>query len=279
MKRKIASTLTMAVIMVTALTLNSCRKDALDKDTTPAQDNAQAEETYNDVFNMADEAATTGDVSYKNSDESGLLSGCATVTRDTVSMPHTVTIDFGNGGCTGNDGRTRKGKILVSYDGPYRALGTTIVITFDNYFVNDNQILGTKTVHNDGVNGNGNLSYSITVSGQVIKANNGGTVTWASSRTREWTEGESTLSLADDVYKVSGTASGTSANGNTFTATITSPLVRKLAPGCRRHFVEGTMEVEVTGKPTRYIDFGDGSCDGQITVTINGNTYDITLPW
>lgn len=276
MKRKIAST-TMAILMFIALTLNSCRKER-DNDTMPAQDNAQAEATFNDAFNMADEAATTGDVSFKNADENGLLAGCAIVTRDTLSTPRTVTIDFGSG-CVGNDGRTRSGKVLVSYDGPYRATGTTIIITFDNYFVNDNQVLGTKTIQNNGPNNDGNLSYTITVSGQIVKADNGGTIAWTSNRVREWLEGANTTALADDVYGITGTATGTTANGNAFSATITDQLIRKLAPGCRRHFVQGKMEVAVTGKPTRYIDFGSGACDSQIVVTINGNDYTVTLPW
>jgi hypothetical protein len=48
--------------------------------------------------------------------------------------------------------------------------------------------------------------------------------------------------------------------------------------GCRRHFTQGTLEHTPGGKATRYIDFGNGTCDDQATVTINGTTYTITLP-
>ena len=51
-----------------------------------------------------------------------------------------------------------------------------------------------------------------------------------------------------------------------------------MAPGCRRHFTQGVLEHTPAGKATRYIDYGNGVCDNKATVTINGNTYAITLP-
>ena len=65
---------------------------------------------------------------------------------------------------------------------------------------------------------------------------------------------------ADDVYLILGNASRTSASGNTFTANITSPLKRAL--NCR--WFEGeTFEFAPSGKPTRTVDFGNGTCDDQ----------------
>ena len=83
---------------------------------------------------------------------------------------------------------------------------------------------------------------------------------------------------SDDVYSITGSASGTTSNGNTFSSVITSPVIRKMLIGCRRHFVQGKLEHTPGGKATRYIDFGNGACDDQATVIINGNTYTINLP-
>lgn len=275
MKKQMIKTMT-ALALFAVIALSSCKKESTDTDLTPASNQAIADESYNDVNNIADEAATTGSVSYKTDDANSLLSGCATVTRDTINMPHVTTIDFGTG-CTGADGKLRTGRIIVTHDGPYRNPGTTITITFDNYFVNGNQVTGTKTVHNDGVNSDGHLSYSITVSGQVILANGNGTITWSSNRTRVWIAGESTAGRDDDQYAITGSASGTGSNGNTFTATITSALVRNLAPGCRRHFVQGTVDIQRTGRPGRTINYGTGACDDVAIVTINGVSHTITL--
>lgn len=276
MKTKCIRAVVASAIFATTMALSSCQKEKADNDFTAATNQAFADESYNDANNIADEAVQTGEVSYKTDDANSLLAGCAQVTRDTISLPRVTTIDFGTG-CTGMDGKTRRGKIIVTHDGPYRQQGTTITITFDNFFVNDNQVLGTKTVHNDGINGNGNLSFSISVNGSVILANGSGTITWTSQRVREWIAGESSPSRDDDQYSITGSASGTSSNGNQFSATIIEPLIRNLSPGCRRHFVKGVALIQRSGKPDRTIDFGNGACDNQAVVTINGVTHTILL--
>lgn len=270
------SYLALPLLLAALLLLNSCKKESNSFDTVTANNQAFADETFNDANNIADEAATTGSVTYKTDEENSLLAGCATVTRDTVSSPRVATIDFGTG-CTGADGRFRSGQIIVTHTGPYRQQGTVITITFNNYFVNGHQVLGTKTVTNNGRNNSGNLTFSVEAQGQIILADNAGTITWQSSRTREWIAGESTPTRDDDQYSVTGTASGTAANGDDFTATVVTPLVRNLAPSCRRHFVSGTVLLSRTGRQDRLIDFGSGACDNLATVTINGVTRTIQL--
>jgi hypothetical protein len=79
---------------------------------------------------------------------------------------------------------------------------------------------------------------------------------------------------------ITGSASGTTANGRSFTCNITSQLVRDFG-GCtiaKRHpFIQGTLQFTPGEKATRTIDFGQGTCDLDATVTIKGKTYNITL--
>lgn len=277
MKTKSIITALFVVTTISIITTSCRKKKDKDNDTSAAADNALAEITFNDVNNIADQASTGSLTSYlagNNSDEKSVLSTCATITHDTISSPRILTIDFGTTNCMCNDGRNRRGKVIVSYTGAYRDSASTHTITFDNYFVNDNQILGSKTVTNNGHNAAGHLVYSVQVNGQIIKAGGGGTITWTSSRVREWIAGESTPIWSDDSYLITGSASGTSAAGNSFTANITSPLRKNI--GCR-HLVSGTIALTPAGKATRYIDFGSGACDNLATVTINGNVYNITL--
>lgn len=267
------------VVATIGMLFTSCRKkeDEKDTDTSSASDNALAEGTYNDVNNIADEAATGSLSSYltpTQSDERSIMSTCAVITNDTTVTPRLLTIDFGPTNCMCSDGRNRRGKINVSYNGQYKDSASTHTISFTNYYVNDNQILGTKTVTNNGHNSSGNLTFSIVVNGQIIKASGGGTITWNSTRTREWIQGELTPTWADDVYLITGTANGTNAAGNSFSMAITSALRKEI--GCR-HIVSGQLTLTPSGKPTRYVDFGSGACDDQATVTINGNVYNITL--
>ncbi|MBN8703611.1 MAG: hypothetical protein J0M08_11130 [Bacteroidetes bacterium] len=274
----------LSTLVVGSLFLTSCRKEKdEDNDTSDASDNALAEQTFNDMHNMANEAASSNTMSsYKNDPTNfSLLSGCVTITRDTAvsSNTDTITIDFGSSNCLCLDGRNRRGQIIITYTGKYRDSATVITITPNSYFVNDNQVIGTKVITNKGRNAAGNLNYDIVVNGSIIlsSANGGGTITWQSNRNREWTAGSSTYTWIDDQYSITGSASGTKANGNSFTSQITSPLIRNMAPGCKKHFVQGTIDITPANKLTRTIDFGSGACDNDATVTINNNTYNIKL--
>lgn len=273
------------VVATVSMIFTACKKkeetEAPDTDTSSAADNAFAEGTFNDVSNISDQAAEGSLSSYlsaynNGNEERGLLSACATITRDTVSVPHTITVNFGTIPCLCGDGRYRSGIIVVSYSGHYYDVGATRTIAFTNYTVNGNIVNGTHSVVNNGPNGNGHPVHTISVNGTIVKANNGGTMTWVSNRVREWTAGYLTPHIfVDDEFSITGTASGTHSNGHSYTATITSAL--KIHMNC--HWIEsGVLQLVPSGKPTRTIDFGtDGTCDNQAVVTINGIAYNISM--
>ena len=214
------------------------------------------------------------------------MGNCANIVRlhSDSSNADTLIITFGfnnganvNVNCLCADGRYRRGVINVVYSGKYRDSLSTHTISFNNYFVNENQISGGKIVTNKGRNASGHPVFDISVNGTVVLANNGGTITWVSNRTREWIAGYTTFGPGnwnDDVYLITGSANGTGASGNTFNATITTPLKR--AMNCR-WFESGTVDFTPAGKSTRTLDYGGSGCDDQATVTINGNVNTITL--
>ncbi len=286
MKIKQLTLITVSIIFTGASVLSSCSKkdddkeDKKDTETSSANDQSLASITVNDMTNIADEACKTYSVSsFKTTETSGIVAtSCATLTIDTVSSPKKITVNFGATNCTCNDGRNRRGALEFSFTGKYRDSLTVITVTPVNYYVNDNQVLGTKTITNKGHNAANHLVYEINANVQIIKANAGGTITWQSVRQREWTAGESTTNWSDDSYSITGNASGIASNGNTFSSVITLPLVRNMSFACRRHFISGILEHTPGGKATRVINFGSGACDDQATVTINGVVYNITLP-
>jgi hypothetical protein len=263
-----------ALALTGSMYLISCNRNVknTDKDTEAASDNSLGEFIYDDVNNIADDASgkKTGD----NLGNYKTASNCATVTHDTLSSPKLITVDFGTTNCLCNDGRYRRGKVLVSYTGKYKDSGSVRTITFDNYYVNNNKVLGSRTVSNMGHNANNQTYFNIAVNGLIIKANTLDSVIWNSNRVRTWIQGEGTPTWADDVYEITGSGNGQRANGNTWTMNIIQPLVRDLS--CN-WISAGTMELQPTGKALRTIDFGNGSCDNEATVTINGNVYTITM--
>lgn len=258
-------------LMSTSCNRNRHQDNNSDNDTEMSNDNALAEFSYNDALNIADEASAlqTGDNlgSYKTT------SNCATVTHDTSTNPRTIVIDFGATNCLCNDGRNRRGKILVSYTGKYKDAGSVRNISFDQYFINDNQILGTKTVTNMGLNASNQTYFTITVAGKMIKAGSNDSLTWNCNRTRTWIQGEATQTWTDDQYEITGYGSGVNKNGN-YTMVIVQPLVREI--GCK-WFTAGTLDFQPAGKLLRTIDFGNGTCDNTALVLINGVSHTITL--
>ncbi len=272
------------LLIIAALTfgLTSCNKDKLtDNAETIAAQNFNAAEVEDDNTQiMADQAESEGAVNLRMSpvDNSvvDLITGCAIVTRDTISTPRTITIDFGTG-CTNANGVTRKGKIIATYTGRYRDAGTVVHIVSENYYVNDNKVDIDRTVTNQGTNDNGNLVFSIQAV-RTLTFPDGSTSSSTVDKTREWVEGASTpRDFTDDVYKVTGTGTHTSKRGILYDATTITPLIRKVS--CHQ-FVSGQAKIVRHGATDRFgvIDFGNGDCDDVATVTLdNGRTYSINL--
>ena len=269
--------LSLILILSGAIFLTSCNKDddIQTEDTTIAREDSFAESVFERVSDIADEAYNLSSGNLKSTEWNRIfLSGCATVTLDTTVMPRVLTIDFGDTNCLCLDGRYRRGKILVTFNGRYRHPGTVITTGFDEYHVNDNKIDGSKVLTNMGPNEDGNIYFTIEVIGVIYRANNGGVISWNSSREREWIQGYVTMNPWDDIYLITGTADGVLANGFTWEREIINPLRVELA--CR-FIVAGTVEIRPEDRPVRILDYGNGDCDNIATVIVNGVTYTIYL--
>lgn len=275
-------------ILALALTLffSACNKketkeEIVDSDTSAASDHVLASTIDNDMTSVSDEAGMTYSVSsFKTANTEGVLAiSCATITVDTLTSPtKTITVNFGTTNCTCNDGRARRGILQLTFTGKYRDSLTVITVKPINYFVNDNQVTGSKTITNKGHNAANHLVYEVNSNLQILKAASTGTINWQSTRIREWTAGESTPSWNDDMYSITGSAFGSTDAGNPFSSIIVAPLIRNMSFACRRHFTQGVIEHTPSGKLTRLIDFGNGACDNIALVTIGSSSYTVTLP-
>jgi len=275
--KKINFQFVMLMMLSLALTFTSCRKDEDPAgDTSASSDDAYAESIYDNVSNIGDEAYAVSSNTLKSVEITrNYLSDCVEISLDTVSIPHALIIDFGEENCLCNDGKYRRGIIIVSFTGHFWRPGTVLTYEFDNYHVNDNRVEGTKVITNMGFNDEDNMYYSFEVIGVIYLANNGGTISWNSSMEVEWIEGIDTFILRDDVYLISGEADGIRANGYTWEREIINPLRKEI--GCK-HFVSGTVEMRPEGLAIRLLDYGNGECDNIATVIIDGVVYTIMLP-
>jgi len=277
--KKVIQKLTYACACVVFILFSGCKKDAVDQVTPEdmdfqAEDFELEEQIGNDADKMADEAYTNGNSSSRLSPSSPVNSvlSCAVVTNDTVS--HLLTIDFGSG-CTGPDGRTRRGQILIQYNGHYFDPGFSRTGSFNNYFVDSNAVSGTRSITNNGFNGNGNLNWTIQAQNMRVTRPNGYYNQRNSTRNREMIAGLATTGdPTDDIYLITGSGTCINSNGKSATLTITNPLRKELS--CR-WIVSGTVVITPLNHAARTLDYGQGSCDHFATVTRNGTSRVIVL--
>jgi hypothetical protein len=260
------------------LIATACRKESTEQisDNRLANDDATAEAIFDEVSEISDQAFRLGLNGVKNSNADGSrLGNCATITIDTTVMPHVMTIDFGEENCLCGDGKWRRGQIIVTFTGPYHQPGTVITHGFNEYYVNDNHVEGSKVMTNLGPNADGHPEYETVVDGTVTLNNNQGVISWQANRLRTWIEGYDTNIWYDDVFLITGSGSHSHSNEGGFARTILVPLRKELS--CH-HFVSGVVETVPENRPTRTLDYGDGTCDNIATVTIGDNTFIIRLP-
>jgi hypothetical protein len=269
-------------LSVFIFTATSCRKDkkedttSLEDDKQTAADNTLSDQSFDDIQNVADRSMinTAGTMSYKTTACS------ATVTRST----DTTTIDFGPVNCTGTDGRTRRGKLIVVHTGGhYSDSGHSHTIISDSFYLNDNKITGYKKVTNMGRNSLGQPFFNIEINGTVTRTT-GATITQVSNRVRTWTNGYTTkLNWSDDIYQITGVANITRTNSSgvvrntAVTVSSSAPLV--VAVGCR-WIQAGTITFTSATGASRSLNYGTTAvCDDQATLTLaNGTVHTITLP-
>jgi len=306
--------LLMAVLFTaSSLTFTSCRKKEKeeevveDTEQSTATDNNVAESFVADIESIGSQVSDGGSLStYKMSGSTGMgaieTSTCAIITKNW----QTITVDFGSG-CVGRDGRNRSGKLIYDFSASssgalhYRNPGFSVSVSSQNYVVDSYAVnIGSKVVSNitpnaipAGVNPGTNLKWSLVSSVSIIKPNNAGTITWSCNRTKELTNTSDTLcyrgqALAIDwtkaIVKLNGSASGVNARGENFTA-VASNLIRDFNcapdPVARPHrhpFISGTVIYTPGTRSQRTIDYGNGACDLNATVAVNGQVYNVTLP-
>ncbi|MFC2114840.1 hypothetical protein ACFLTU_00080 [Bacteroidota bacterium] len=174
-----------------------------------------------------------------------------------------VTIDFGDG-CEDKNGNIRKGKIIIVKVLKFKEEGSTRTVTFEDYYVNDNKIEGTKVITNTG-RVDGFLVFSVELDHTKITTQEGVVITRNASKTRTWIEGEDTPIGIDNVFLISGIVNKVNRDGVQITKTITD-VVR--ARDCRWP-LSGIVEITTDNEwPDAVLDYGDGECDKWATVTI-----------
>lgn len=257
-----------ATLFLGVVLFQACNKsDKTDADVTTSEDIATNEDFSEEIDFAVDVAI----------EERGGGNTCPTVTLEKPwgEWPNTLTIDYGADGCAGPNGdHILKGKIIVTQTADMFTTGAVRTKTFENFYVDDVQVAGTKSWTNNGKNANGNWSYTKIATNMVLTYPDGSATTWNHTHTSTLIQGGATLTHWDNVWSTTGSSSGTSRNGVDYTATIIEPLIKKAT--CR-WISEGKIEFTRNNRSAT-LNFGNGTCDRFAQLTLDtGDAYTIFL--
>ena len=262
--------------------------DAQEEEVSKAtgESDAEAETTYNEFFEDAlgannDVGIAGSGVFYGRPDTLTPVPRCftTTITRpNNTPFPVIVVLDFGTTGCPGPDGRVRRGKIITEYTNRLIYPGAIATTTFDGFYVDNVHVEGIHKITNTSA-GTSNRQYTVEVRNAKLTKPNGDYIKWKSDRVITQIEGFITPDFHDDIFSITGSGQGQVKRGNLLAgweSSITEPLIKRLT--CR-WIVKGRIRtVRVNSTWIAILDFGNGNCDNQAIMTINGVPHQITLP-
>jgi len=255
---------------VALMTVVSCQKNE-ELDTEIMEDEVFSQRTSEE--SAMEELYTSTDCSYEWTE---IVGPCATVTASSTEFPKTITIDFGEG-CVGPYGKTKKGKILIDVSDDIRNEGATRVITFDNFYIEEAKIEGTRTATNIGESTSGYPVISVV--GDLSATKGGNTWSRTFEREREWIAGSETCERSDDEFLITGEGTTVGKKGHVIEHTILTPL--HVAPAMCNYIMSGSVEITHEGKYKKRggtIDWGAGDCDNIATLTTyKGEVHEIDL--
>ena len=256
--------------------LTSCKDDETVnlQDITDASSESLSESYFQDADDISiyaiDNKSNAGASRSAGDDDYRIT--CAEISKTGGSTSGTVVIDFGTGvGCTDGKGNVRKGKINLAYEGTLGAVNFTITETFDNYSINGIVLEGTRVIKRIEASSQANVKHSIKLTGGKATWPDASFAVRASSFEREWNPTDGTITLTGD-------AEGTSRSGKTYSMDITSALIYKTSCIAEGIYMAttGIKVFTIDGKPIT-INFGDGTCDRKIAITVNGITKEVTV--
>lgn len=196
--------------------------------------------------------------------------------NSTVSSPNGVlTVDFGTG-CTDQRGNVRAGKLMFTYNKWRFQPGSTIVITTNDYTINGVRLEGTRTLTNinsDNDDESAARKYnSVLENGKATFLIDNSIAERESDITWQWTR---TDSPSNDFLAIMTTseASGKTREGTSYEVSVYESLIYKrncgiAVSGIKKYLLEGK---EIT------IDYGNGTCDRSVVVTVNGTSRAFTI--
>lgn len=260
-------------LLASLTTLGGCNK--ANRTTTTAKDIAVGEALISDLWRVAHQfiifSQFTGGQQQSVLDST--LSYCFEFdpvpprSASNTIWPRNIAVDFGSG-CDELDGRDRKGKINIELTNWWEMANTQTTITTEGYFVDGNSVQGTMVLTYTGFAGGLVLAE---VSDFSINSSGGGFTQIKNNFTRTLSEGfPSRTVVGNDLYVITGSIEGVNNDGDAFSAQTVTPVFYQ--NGCP-YMKQGQIEIFPADGDSRILDFGEGECDPNFSVNIDGRYF------
>jgi hypothetical protein len=240
-----------ALFFTLSLLFIACQKNQDKNDAAEiAQQSSLAQTSMTDMGVMASEVIA-GNFNTFNAT-------CATITYDTTGTAKSITIDYGTTDCLCTDGKNRQGKIMITTNGIYNAVGDAnkMIISTTNYYVSSNKVDGTRTATRLNT-----TNWKVVSTAIVTIADNRGSYSWNSTFNKKYISGDNTPYANDDEYEVTGSGNGVNTKEKEYSFEVTTPL--QVQTGCR-WIKGGILKISSPSmKDDATLDYGDGSCDSK----------------
>ena len=270
------------LMLMGALMLNSCSNEGTENTIVPDDSESLIEarqsgeiDVFSEGVSAVIEEVYTKDELLSNSrtfDVVSYLPDCVTITTVVTATSKEKTIDFGEG-CELPNGHVLKGIIYMSYQKDMTALTKEISVSFQNFYINDVNIEGAKSVFRERTNTNNNPQSTFNVD-IVVTWPDGSYASRVGVKVREWIEGYGSGNWGDNVFLITGNRTTIFRNGNIRVGEVIQALRRELS--CN-FLVSGIINLQRNNNVVT-LDFGDGLCDNEAVVTLpDGTTHIIYL--
>ena len=195
-----------------------------------------------------------------------------------TSNQDTLIINFGEDNFL-HLGHIKRGEIIIIYNKFLYDNGANISATFTDFYINNNLVQGNIVLSNIGFNENENLEFSLEINNLSLNTENG-IINLNGNYNKEMVEGFSTqYQYLDNVYHVSGNASGNSVNNNSFNINISDSIIYNLScfqtSSCI--ITKGLTQVNPSIYDQRILDYGNGNCDCEISAIIEEENYPLII--